>query len=83
MVRNCDTKFPEYLEIELNPNIDRNNFKNICHKVCLEMKTGGSRILNIPLRFMMHLKNYEICDNKFYISILFLLDIILFYFRNY
>ena len=69
MVRNCDTKFPEYLEIELNPNIDRNNFKNICHKVCLEMKTGGSRILNIPLRFMMHLKNYEICDNKFYISI--------------
>jgi len=69
MQRSCDTKSPEYLEIELNPNIDRNNFKNICHKVCLEMEIGGQRILNIPLRFMMYLKNYEICDNKFYISI--------------
>lgn len=69
MQRSCDTKFPEYLEIELNPNIDRNNFKNICHKVCFEMEIGGQRILNIPLRFMMYLKNYEICDNKFYISI--------------
>lgn len=69
MERRCDTKCPEYLEIELNPNIDRNNFNDICHKVCLEMEIGGQRILNIPLRFMMYLKNYEICDNKFYISI--------------
>ena len=69
MQRSCDTKYPEYLEIELNPNIDRNNFNNICHKVCFEMEIGGQRILNIPLRFMMYLKNYEICDNKFYISI--------------
>jgi len=67
--RSCDTKSPEYLEIELNPNIDRNNFKNICHKVCFEMEIGGQKILNIPLRFMMYLKDYEICDNKFYISI--------------
>lgn len=67
--RDCDTKCPEYLEIELNPNIDRNNFKNICHKVCFEMEIGREKILNIPLRFMMYLKNYEICDNKFYISI--------------
>ena len=69
MEKSCDTKSPEYLEIELNPNIDRNNFKNVCHKVCLEMEIGGQRILNIPLRFMMYLKDYEICDNKFYISI--------------
>lgn len=69
MERRCDTKCPEYLEIELNPNIDRNNFKNICHKVCFEMEIGGQRILNIPLRFMMYLKDYEICDNKFYVSI--------------
>ena len=69
MTRDCDTKCPEYLEIELNPNIDRNNFKNVCHKVCFEMEIGGQRILNIPLRFMMHLKDYEICDNKFYVSI--------------
>ena len=69
MRRDCDTKCPEHLEIELNPNIDRNNFKNICHKVCLEMEIGGQRILNITLRFMMNLKDYEICDNKFYISI--------------
>lgn len=69
MQRHSDTKCPEYLEIELNPNIDRNNFKNICHKVCFEMEIGGARILNIPLRFMMHLKDYEICDNKFYVFI--------------
>ena len=69
MEKSCDTKSPEYLEIELNPNIDRNNFKNVCHKVCLEMEIGGQRILNITLRFMMNLKDYEICDNKFYISI--------------
>lgn len=69
MLRHCDTKCPEYLEIELNPNIDRNNFKNVCHKVCFEMEIGGQRILSIPLRFMMHLKDYEICDNKFYVSI--------------
>ena len=53
MQRDCDAKCPEYLEIELNPNIDRINFKNICHKICLEMKIGGSIIFNIPLRFMM------------------------------
>jgi hypothetical protein len=69
MLRHCDTKCPEYLEIELNPNIDRNNFKNVCHKVCFEMEIGGQIILSIPLRFMMHLKDYEICDNKFYVSI--------------
>lgn len=69
MESNCDTKSPEYLEIELNPNIDRNNFNNICHKVCLEMEIGRQSIFTIPLRFMMYLKNYEICDNKFYISI--------------
>lgn len=69
MERHCDTKCPEYLEIELNPNIDTNNFKNVCHKVCFEMEIGGQRILNIPLRFMMYLKDYEICDNKFYVSI--------------
>ena len=69
MQRHCDTKRPEYLEIELNPNIDRNNFKNVCHKICFEMEIGGQRILTIPLRFMMYLKDYEICDNKFYVSI--------------
>lgn len=62
-----DTKCPEYLEIELNQNV--NNFKQICHKVCLMMEIGGNMILNIPLRFMMNLKNYEICDDKLYISI--------------
>lgn len=67
--RGCDTKLPEYLEIELNSNIDRNNFKNICHKVCFEMEIGGQKILSIPLRFMMQLKNCEICDNKIYITI--------------
>jgi hypothetical protein len=69
MLRVCDTKCPEYLEIELNPNIDRNNFKKVCHKVCFDMIIGGELILTIPLRFMMHLKDYEICDNKFYVSI--------------
>jgi hypothetical protein len=33
------------------------------------MYVGGLKILSIPLRFMIHLKNYEICDNKIYITI--------------
>lgn len=69
MSRTHDTKCPEYLEIELNTNIDRNTFKDICHKVCFKMEISGQLVLNIPLRFMMHLKDYEICDNKFYIFI--------------
>lgn len=69
MSRSCDTKLPEYLEIDLSPNITINDFKTICHKVCFEMTIGGSKILSIPLRFMMQLKNYEICDNKIYITI--------------
>lgn len=69
MGRHCDTKCPEYLEIELSPNLNIENFKTICHKICLEMKIGGQQILSIPLRFMMHLKDYECCDNKCYIKI--------------
>ena len=69
MNRSCDTKLPEYLEFELSPNITIENFKTICHKVCFEMTIGGSKILSIPLRFMIHHKNYEICDNKIYITI--------------
>ena len=69
MQRNCDTKSPEYLEIELSEGLDQVNFKNICHKICFEMSIGGQKILSIPLRFMMNLKEYEICDNKFYITI--------------
>ena len=74
MVRNCDTKTPEYLEIELSEgldqvNLDQVNFKHICHKICFEMNIGGQIILSIPLRFMMNLKEYEICNNKFYITI--------------
>ena len=64
-----ETICPEYLEIELNTNINSENLKEICHKVCFEMEIGGSKILSIPLRFMMHLKECEICDNKFYITI--------------
>jgi hypothetical protein len=69
MERNVDTKSPEYLEIELSEGLDQVNFKTICHKICFEMTIGGQIILNIPLRFMMNLKEYEICDNKFYITI--------------
>ena len=69
MSRSSDTKCPEYLEIELNPQLNINNFINICHKVCLEMEIEDQTILNIPLRFMNHLKNYETCDNKIYLSI--------------
>ena len=72
MEKSCETKCPEYLVIELDSNIDivnSVNFKNICHKVCFEMEICGFNIINIPLRFMMLLKEYEICDGKFYISI--------------
>ena len=69
MTRSCDTQMPQYLEIELNPTVDREQFTNICHNICLEMTIGGNDIISIPLRFMMYLKEFEICDNKFYISI--------------
>ena len=69
--RNCDVKVPEYLEIELSPNINIANFKTLIHKVTLDMDIGGQKILSIPLRFMIHLKEYEICDNKIYITIQF------------
>lgn len=69
MERDCDIKIPEYLEIELSPNINIENFKTICHRICLELEIGAQKILSIPLRFMLHLKNYELCDNKIYISI--------------
>lgn len=69
MAIECDVKVPEYLVIKLNPNIPIKYFKDICHEVCLEMYMSKERILNIPLRFMMHLKEYDICDGDFYISI--------------
>lgn len=73
MQKNTDTKCPEYLEIKLNSDIDKDEFDNICRNVCLEMQIGVSKILNIPLKFMILLKKYEICDDKFYISIPFMM----------
>ncbi len=67
--RSCDTLIPQYLEIELSSTIDREQFTNICHNICFEMTIGGATIVSIPLRFMLYLKEFEICDNKFYISI--------------
>jgi hypothetical protein len=67
--RTFDIQYPEFLEIELNPNIDINEFKNICHKVCLELKIGDTDIFSIPLRFMMFLNEFEIYNNKIYIKI--------------
>ncbi len=65
----CDKIVPEYLEFELAPNY---NIENI-HKACFEMTLSENllfkQIFNIPLRFLMLLNNYEICDNKLYIQI--------------
>ena len=64
-----DAIVPEYLEFELPANVSFENFKEMIYNVCLEMEIGRQRILSIPLRFIMHLKNFEICDNKIYINI--------------
>jgi hypothetical protein len=69
--RDCDKKNFEFLEIELNPNIDKNNFKNICDKILLKIKICEKELFVIPLRFMMLLNEFEFFDNKFYISIQF------------
>lgn len=69
MLRDCDVKIPEYLEFEFPSNYNFDNFKMLIHKVSLDMLIGGQKIFSMPLRFMIHLKNYEICDNKIYISI--------------
>lgn len=64
-----DAIVPEYLEFKFLPNVSIENFKEMIYNVCLEMEIGSQKILNIPLRFIMHLKNFEICDNKIYINI--------------
>jgi len=69
MTTDCDVKIPEYLEFELSPNISINDFKTISHKISLDMVAYDAVLLSIPLRFMLHLKNYEICDNKIYVEI--------------
>jgi hypothetical protein len=65
----CDSFIPEYLEFELFPHISIENFEMVCRNICLQFEIGGSIVLNIPLRFMIHLKKYDICDNKIYITI--------------
>lgn len=67
--RNSDKQCFEFLEIELNPNIDVSDFKNIFHKISLILKIGDVKIIDLPFRFMMSLQTYEIVDNKFYLSI--------------
>lgn len=70
MTRDCDVKIPEYLEFELSPNVSINDFKIISHKITLDMVAYDQLVLlSIPLRFMLHLKNYEVCDNKIYVEI--------------
>lgn len=78
MQRDSDCKCPEYLEIEIHSKLDLmssspcqldNIFKKSCNNVYLQMQANGETILNIPLTFMIHLKNYEVCDDKFYITI--------------
>ena len=64
-----DAIVPEYLEFELAPNY---NIENI-HKAYFQMRINNNGILtlilDIPLRFLMLLNNYEICDNRLYIQI--------------
>lgn len=67
--RSCDKQSFEFLEIELYPNIDKNDFKNICHKISLKLNISGLTILELPLRFIMSLHEYEIVDNKLYLTI--------------
>jgi hypothetical protein len=67
--RNCDARCPEFLEIDLSPNINDEDLNSVFHKVCFELQIGGQTILSIPLRFMMKLNQCQICDNKYYIKI--------------
>ncbi len=67
--KDFDVNIPEYLVFDLDENVDPTNFKINYHNVCFEIYINNNRIINIPLRFMINLKNYEICDNKIYITI--------------
>jgi len=64
---------PEYLELELNASQERirtiSQFNELIHKVSLDIIMGEQTIQSIPLRFMNQLHNFEIYDNKFYITI--------------
>jgi len=69
MNKATNTIIPEYLEIQLAPDINILNFKSICHKICLEMYFDDTKILNIPLRFMWNITPFMIVDKKIYIQI--------------
>ena len=68
-IQEADFKCPEYLQISLNPTLERDKFKEHIYNICFRMNMGGVERLNIPLRFMIELNNYEICEDKFYIKI--------------
>lgn len=65
----CDKIVPEYLEFELAPNYNIENLHKACFEMYISDEFVSTKILDIPLRFLMNIKNYEICDNKLYIEI--------------
>jgi hypothetical protein len=79
-----DIKYPKYLELELLKQTSVLNIEQICSEVYLKLEilqipethqthqthqTHHNKIFNIPLKFLIDYKNYEINNNIMYIEI--------------
>lgn len=64
-----DVIIPEYLELELSSYLNINDFEMLIHKITFDVEIGCIKWLSVPLRFMLSLKKYEVCDGKIYVAI--------------
>ena len=62
----CDKIVPEYLEFELAPNYNIENLHKACFEMYISDQFVSTKILDIPLRFLMNIKNYEILICQFH-----------------
>ena len=71
--RTHDIKCPDLLEIELNDEINMTpsqvDLFQICENIQFVLHIGDYEVLTIPLTFLLHLKQYDYYDNKYYITI--------------
>ena len=69
IIRNRDVKIPDFLQFETIQQLNIEEFNNLIKNIYFEFYIGGRIIFEIPLRFMIHLKETEFYDNKFHIKI--------------
>jgi hypothetical protein len=72
--RNVDKIFPEYLVFNLRDNnTTLDIIYNYGRNIYINFQIGNQTFLNIPLSILWNLKEPEICDNKLYLQIPFVM----------